>query len=862
MKIEEIFVNRENELRKLEEAYAKTMEGKGSIIMLSGRLGTGKTRLIEKFLENKRCFYSECVVGQRPYAPLSSFLSSFFTIERRELDPKLNFLVEGGEEKIEGESLDEVFITLLKFFNSYISTEPLVFVIDNFHDADESTVKFLGFFVKHLELAKIMIICAYRTEMLEEKGRGKVLSDFLKDLIMNDMFNAVIVDNFDEATTGTFLAKAFGEQPPHDCVKILHEKTNGNPLMLIEILRILVEEKKIDLSNPENWKKIEWDKLSIPDSIQEIFQMEIDSLPPEAIAILEYMAVAGNEFEIEIISEAAKQPVSAVQNAANIMVEKGILLQDSETGKYRFSRNIYTELIYKDMGSKILPIGFAIGSAIEKLRKDRLRDYVFDLVRLFGNSRDRRKAYEYAMMAGSAAEKLHSPESVEKYYELAIALADELNLGWEDIYEIRMKEGTGLYFLGAWEKAEYCYLEMLKIAREHEDKKRETESVLALIKLRQYQGEYEKAGEFLQQAIELAKRTADSKFIADALRGIAYMEWRTGEYENAIKHYNEALSYLQSASAEAIFTGKIEAPQENIPIKGEILLELGNVYAEMGEYRQALLFNLKGLKILKETNSPLIARGFIAIGRIHIKEENWQKAIESFKQGIEFAEKINDLDSVGWCYLGLAEAILRSGGNKEEAKKHIEKATHYLSKISDRIGNAMRHKIYADICLQMNELAESEAHIKEAENINLYLRCPYINGEILTAKIEIAISKGEKENAHNYLKQLEEICVKYRMKAFTKFIEMKMKELGHPAPPSPIQQPPEAVPEQPPATGVPVAVPDKTQEGKVVPQLEAESVPQQPPSEISQSSPESQPVAAQERKEKKKRKKKKGGDMQ
>ncbi|MEM3396311.1 MAG: tetratricopeptide repeat protein [Thermoplasmata archaeon] len=848
MKLMDVFVNREHEISRLEEFYAKTAGGIGSVVMLSGRIGTGKTALIDKFLETKRGFYFECVLGQPPYAPLRNFLTSFFSIERKDVPPSMQFLVEERVEKVEGETLEEAFAALLKFFNSYITTEPVVFAIDNFQDVDEGTIKFLDYFVRHPELAKIMIICAYRTEMLEETGRGKVISDFLQFLIMTNMFNAVIVDNFNEGNTGLLLAKLFGENVPLEGVKQLYQKSSGNPLMLMEMLKILVQERNIDLAVPENWNKIEWEKLSMPDNLQEIFQMELDSLPPEGIALLDYMAVAGNEFEVDIVSEASRQPSELVHKIANLMVEKGILTQDAKTGKYRFTRNIYMELIYNDIGTKILPICFAVGSAIEKLRKDRLSEYVFDLVRLFGNSRDRKRAYEYAIMAGSRAEKLHAPESVEKYYELAIAIAEELNLGWEDIYEIKMKKGMGLFYLGAWEKAENCFVDMMKIAKEHEDKKRETESLLLLIRLRQHQSEYEKAKSLLPKAIELAKGTADSRFIADALRGVAHMEWRNGDYDNAIKHYNEALSYFQSASAEAIFTGNLQAGEENIPIKGEILLELGTVYAEMGDYRQALLFNLKGLKILKETNSPATARAFHSIGAIQLREENWQKALESFKQGIEYAEKLNDLDTMGWCYLGLAETLLRSGGSKEEASQHIEKANQHLSKISDRIGNALLHKIYADLCIKMNDVVGSENHIKIAEELGHKVASPYITCEILTAKIELSIKKGEKENAINYLKTLEELCMKHKMKSFGKFIDARKKELLPPPVVAPAQTPPAPAP------------PAETQKAQTT-EESRQTTPQEHPQPTGEKGA-GQITVSPETQVKKKRKKKKGGDMQ
>ncbi|MEM3493600.1 MAG: hypothetical protein QXD15_04515, partial [Thermoplasmata archaeon] len=157
----------------------------------------------------------------------------------------------------------------------------------------------------------------------------------------------------------------------------------------------------------------------------------------------------------------------------------------------------------------------------------------------------------------------------------------------------------------------------------------------------------------------------------------------------------------------------------------------------------------------------------------------------------------------------------------EVVTQNIEKAEQYLSKISDRIGNAILHRTYAILYLHLNDIPGCEKHIKIAEEIGNKIASPYITGEILTAKIELASKKGEKENALNNLKTLEELCMKYKIKSFDKFIERKKMEL----------EPPRAVvQEQPQAEPI-----EKVEESPV-------------PSEVGTG--------------KKKRKKKKGGDLQ
>ncbi len=55
--MEEKFVNRREELKILEEEYARE---KASFIVIYGRRRVGKTRLIEEFVKNKKIFLLPC----------------------------------------------------------------------------------------------------------------------------------------------------------------------------------------------------------------------------------------------------------------------------------------------------------------------------------------------------------------------------------------------------------------------------------------------------------------------------------------------------------------------------------------------------------------------------------------------------------------------------------------------------------------------------------------------------------------------------------------------------------------------------------------------------------------------------------
>jgi hypothetical protein len=188
--------------------------------------------------------------------------------------------------------------------------------------------------------------------------------------------------------------------------------------------------------------------------------------------------------------------------------------------------------------------------------------------------------------------------------------------------------------------------------------------------------------------------------------------------------------------------------------------------------------------------------------------------------------------------------MLSSNQNAEEAKNNIEKAKQYLSKINDRIGNAILHKNHATICMKLNDIAGAEEHIKSAESLAQMIASPYINAEILTAKIELALLRSDKDTAKELLSKLEDMCKKYGIKSFIKFIEGKKMLL---TPPQPVEE----------KTSMPVT---ETVQPAVSP-VAQQSVEQgaEGPTKMTAGVREAEKTEDLKRK---KRKKKKGGDMQ
>jgi len=84
--MEHIFLDREEELKFLEERFKK---GKPELIVLYGRRRIGKTSLIKKFIEGKKAIYYLATKEreEKQAKDISQILSAFFKDKTLEINP-------------------------------------------------------------------------------------------------------------------------------------------------------------------------------------------------------------------------------------------------------------------------------------------------------------------------------------------------------------------------------------------------------------------------------------------------------------------------------------------------------------------------------------------------------------------------------------------------------------------------------------------------------------------------------------------------------------------------------------------------------------------------------------------------------
>ncbi|MGA9350265.1 MAG: tetratricopeptide repeat protein [Anaerolineae bacterium] len=184
-------------------------------------------------------------------------------------------------------------------------------------------------------------------------------------------------------------------------------------------------------------------------------------------------------------------------------------------------------------------------------------------------------------------------------------------------------------------------------------------------------GEYDDAVESYQAILEIEPRLLGPRKAADVRRKIGEGYDRKGQYDQALKHYNEGIQILG----------------ENVSVElARIYGRLSRIYAHQGEYEKAIESARQGLKIVKGTGyEKEISDCYDAIGLVYLRKGDYDKAIQHYRKALKARERIGDKLGLARSYIQLGIACKFKGQYDKALKYYTDSLT-----TSEEIGDLMR----------------------------------------------------------------------------------------------------------------------------------------------------------------------------
>ena len=198
---------------------------------------------------------------------------------------------------------------------------------------------------------------------------------------------------------------------------MVHAETEGNPLFVGEIVRLLAAEKR--LAEPATAP------LAIPQSVREVIGRRLRHLSDECNSLLALASVLGREFDLDTLAGAGGLERGLVLELLDEGMQARVVSEvPGAIGRMRFAHALIRDAAYHGLTrSRRVRLHRQVGEALEKLYSSDLDRHLAELAHHFfqaaaaGNGD---KAVTYAQRAGSRAIGLLAYEEAARLYLMAL----------------------------------------------------------------------------------------------------------------------------------------------------------------------------------------------------------------------------------------------------------------------------------------------------------------------------------------------------------------------------------------------------------------------------------------------------------
>lgn len=437
-------VGRERELAEVQAAWRSAASGEGSVLLISGEPGIGKSRLARElvahaFVSGGRVLTGACYSeGGVPYAPFPSIIQSVIEFPGFDLQlppgvagdlvkvaPDLHMHLAGQLQAPAADPIYEqqhIFESVVTFFGLLSGRAPLLIFIDDANWADRGTLSLLRRLARRARQMRLLIALTYREIDLEEGGAFQAL---LNDLVRDRLGTRLKLTRLDRAQTEELLKAMLTPKANLDerMVDAIYTETEGNPFFIEEVTKALLEAGTLCLDE-SCWRVPDANEIVIPQSVHAAIQSRLGRLEPRIQEVLRAASILGRWFEYAVLRQTVGVDEDTVVEALEIAERAQILTEAPGRGSglsYAFAHGL---------------IRATLRDSLSGVRRQRLHQAAAEAVKALHPENPAAMAYHYAKagdgerarvaytQAADRALAIFANQEAERYYKAAIELDD------------------------------------------------------------------------------------------------------------------------------------------------------------------------------------------------------------------------------------------------------------------------------------------------------------------------------------------------------------------------------------------------------------------------------------------------------
>lgn len=368
------FVGRASELAELAGALRSAQLGKGRFIAIVGEAGIGKTRLIERFMDEQAAQIRQYrVTPDRfadtiPFHAMRNLIAAMLGINGTEAEQRqplllphldglglmqedirvpLCALLEAGPLPDYWDDLDPSLrgqmtaAAIRSLITAESTRHPLLLAIDNIERADSATLTAIDLLGNVVGSHAILLIVSHRP-------------DFDRDWHRMEGFRPLQLGSFSPREADELVDRLIAADAPQPLRRQLGEWSQGNPLFLHEAVNSMVDAGL--LTGAPGERRLQDDAMQVapPASIAAMIAERIDRLPARHKRILLTASVLGEQFPLSLLQAIAGPDAAGLEDSLAALVAQDFLrpLARQSEPAFGFRHAVFQEVCYASLLKK------------------------------------------------------------------------------------------------------------------------------------------------------------------------------------------------------------------------------------------------------------------------------------------------------------------------------------------------------------------------------------------------------------------------------------------------------------------------------------------------------------------------------
>jgi DNA-binding CsgD family transcriptional regulator len=477
----------------------------GSVALVSGEAGIGKTALLHQFSHQQRqvrVLWGACddLFTPRPLAPLHDIA--------QQSQGALLAAVSSGANR------EELFTAAL----CELKREPALVVFEDMHWADEATLDLLKYLGRRVAQTRALIAVTYRDD---EVGSRHPLRFVIGDL-PRATTRKMPLSTLSEAAVA-HLAKSTGH-----AAKGIYEITGGNPLFVTEVLAAGTD--------------------TVPATVRDAVLARAVKLSPAAREIAELVCVVPGKADAWLLEQTVRPDATGIDSCLSIgMVssEDGSLAYRHELVRRAFEGSL-PQPRKRELHAKVL----TVLAALPGVPPARLAHHA-------SSARDSDAVMRFAPLAAAQATSVGAHREAAAHFETMLPFAADL--APTDRARLLEQLSYECFLTGRYGRASEARREALKVWRGLAAPMQEGETLCWLSQLAWFDGRRQEADRYSGDAIRVLESLPPGPELAAAYCDRAGLDMESHQNDSAIAYAQRAIVLAEACSNDRIISESLNA---------------------------------------------------------------------------------------------------------------------------------------------------------------------------------------------------------------------------------------------------------------------------------------------------------------